>query len=567
MSIQLSSTAIGTVSEQQIKVRVSIVTAMHRFARFSGLAVMAMASLALLGWLTGLHILASFIPGLTAMNLTTAGCLLLAGFALWRRTSPAPTSRDITLTNICAVIIGLVGSVHLCDIFFEWDFNVDRLSELLPFLPEATPNRMAPYSAVNLVLTALGLLYFSRELKTHILPAQLLGLVISLVSFLILIGYAFTLLSFTPMAARFIAMPISTALAFVLLGTGLLHALADRGLMRTVTGDYLGSYMIRRLLPVAAGLPIALGWLRLAGQQAEWFSLEAGSTFFVTIIIIVISSLVWFIARSLNKTDVRRQAAEEALRETNVHLYQANIALQEANALKTDLLHIAAHDMKNPLGAIRTMAEVIQSYPKSEETVGEMSALIYSSSNQMLTLIEELLKTAALDSGKLQLYLEQVDIEHLLQVVLERNIPLAHKKQQTLTVQTATDCLVEADFARLREVLDNLVSNAIKYSPVGKNISIRLSRTNHTVRLEIHDDGPGLSADDMNKLFGKFQRLNAQPTGGESSTGLGLSIVKQLVELHKGKVWAESEGRDKGSTFILELPLMIFPVEPIKSME
>lgn len=567
MSVQLSSTDIGTVSEQQIKVRASIITAMHQFARFSGLAVMAMASLALVGWLTGLQILASFVPGLNSMNLTTAGCLLLAGFALWRRTAPVPTSRDITLTNICAVIIGLVGSVHLLDIFFEWNVNVDRLSELLPFLPIAPHNQMAPYSAVNLVLMALGLLCFSREIKPNIFPAQLLGLVISLVSFLILIGYAFTLLSFTPMAARFIAMPLSTALAFVLLGTGLLHALADRGLMRTVTGDYLGSYMIRRLLPVAAGLPIALGWLRLAGQQAEWFSLEAGSTFFVTITIIVISSFIWFIARSLNRTDVRRQAAEEALRETNIHLYQANRALQEANALKTDLLHIAAHDMKNPLGAIRAMAEIIQSYPKNEETVGEMSALIYSSSNQMLTLIEELLKTAALDSGKLQLYLEQVDMNHLLQVVLERNIPLAHKKQQTLTVHTAADCLVEADFARLREVLDNLVSNAIKYSPVGKNIVIRLSRTNHTVRLEIRDDGPGLSADDMSKLFGKFQRLNAQPTGGESSTGLGLAIVKQLVELHKGKVWAESEGRDKGSTFIVELPLMSSPVELNKSME
>lgn len=567
MNIQLSSTDIGTVSEQEIKVRASIIIAMHQFARFSGLAVMAMAFLALVGWLTGLHILASFVPGLSSMNLTTAACLLLAGFALWRRTAPVPTSRDITITNICAVIIGLVGSVHLFDIFFEWDFNIDRLSDALHFLPATPANRMAPYSAVNLVLMALGLLYFSREIKPHIFPAQLLGLAISIVSFLILIGYAFTLLSFTPMAARFIAMPLSTALAFVLLGTGLLHGLADRGLMQTVTGDYLGSYMVRRLLPVAAGLPIALGWLRLAGQQAELFSLEAGSTFFVTIIIIVISSFIWVTARSLNKTDVRRQAAEEALRETNVHLYQANRALQEANALKTDLLHIAAHDMKNPLGAIRAMAEIIQSYPKNEETVGEMSALIYSSSNQMLTLIEELLKTAALDSGKLQLYLEQVDMNQLLQIVLERNIPLAHKKQQTLTVHAAADCLVEADFARLREVLDNLVSNAIKYSPVGKSIVVRLSRTNHTVRLEIHDDGPGLSADDMNKLFGKFQRLNAQPTGGESSTGLGLSIVKQLVELHQGKVWAESEGRDKGSTFIVELPLMISPVEPNKSIE
>jgi signal transduction histidine kinase len=556
MNIQLSGTDIGTIPEQQIKLKSSLVTAMHRFARFSGLAVIAMASLTLIGWLTGIYVLASLVPGLTAMNITTAICMLLAGFALWRRTAPVVTDRDIAITNICAIIIGIVGSIHLLNVIFDWDFNIDRLSEFLPFLPKFTPNRMAPYSAVNFILMSIGLLYFSREIRPNLLPAQVLGLVISLVSFLILIGYAFTLLSFTPVAARFISMPLNTALAFVLLGTGLLHALADRGPMQTVTGDYLGSYMIRRLLPVAAGLPIALGWLRLAGQQQGLFSLEAGSTFFATVMIVVISSLIWFIARSLNKTDMQRQMAEENLRQTNEAMHRTNIALQEANALKTELLHIAAHDMKNPLGAIRTMAEIIQSSPENQDIVSEMSALVYASSNQMLKLIEELLKTAALDNGKLELHLERVDMSYLLQIVTDGNTTLARKKEQTLSVHTEKDCLVEGDFSRLREVLDNLVSNAIKYSPIGKNIIIRLSRNDHTVRLEICDDGPGLSTDDMQKLFGKFQRLHAQPTGGESSTGLGLSIVKQLVELHKGMVWAESDGRGKGATFIVELPLM-----------
>lgn len=558
MDIQLAGTNIGTTPSHNIKVKASIVATLHRLARISGLVVMLMALLAVIGWLTNIDILKSFVPGLTAMNPTTAVCMLLAGYALWLRAAPAPSERDITVVDACATLIGLAGCVKLLDMLFGWEIGIDQLPVLLPFLPEADslPNRMAPYSAVNFILMAIGLFFFSREFRPHIFPSQILGLVISLVSFLILIGYAFTLLSFAPIMTHFMHMPLNTALAFVLLGMGLLHAQSDRGLMQTLTGDYLGSYMIRRLLPVAAGLPILLGWLRVAGQQAGLISLEDGATFFVTTMIVVSSMLIWFIARSLNRTDVRRQAAEEALRSTNEHMRLANAALQEANALKMELLHIAAHDMKNPLGAIRVMAEVVRSEPGQTETVEEMTGLIHSSANQMLTLIEELLKTAALDSGKIQLYSESVDMEQLVRIVVESNVASARNKQQALTVHAEAGCLIEGDFSRLREALDNLVSNAVKYSPVGRDITIRLSRTGKTVRLEVRDEGPGLSAEDMQKLFGKFQRLHAQPTGGESSTGLGLSIAKQLIELHNGRIWAESDGRDKGTTFIIELPAL-----------
>jgi signal transduction histidine kinase len=103
------------------------------------------------------------------------------------------------------------------------------------------------------------------------------------------------------------------------------------------------------------------------------------------------------------------------------------------------------------------------------------------------------------------------------------------------------------------QVLDNLISNAVKYSPLGKRILVRVVNTDRAVRIEIQDEGPGLSEDDKSKLFGKFARLSARPTGGEYSTGLGLSIVKKMVEAMNGKVWCESE-LGKGATFIVELP-------------
>jgi signal transduction histidine kinase len=141
-------------------------------------------------------------------------------------------------------------------------------------------------------------------------------------------------------------------------------------------------------------------------------------------------------------------------------------------------------------------------------------------------------------------------------------------KHQTLHLETEPQLLVEVDSSKIRQVFDNLISNAIKYSPHGKNITVSCQRRIHNaigangtiaptayVQVAIKDEGQGLSEDDMKNLFGKFKRLSAKPTGGESSTGLGLSIAKQLVELHGGRIWAESEGKGKGATFFVELPV------------
>ena len=129
----------------------------------------------------------------------------------------------------------------------------------------------------------------------------------------------------------------------------------------------------------------------------------------------------------------------------------------------------------------------------------------------------------------------------------------AHK-QQTLDVSDVKPSVVVGDEERLWQVVDNLISNAIKYSPLGSTIIVRCHRNTSVARLSVQDFGPGLTDEDKAKLFGHFQRLSAQPTAGENSSGVGLSIVKKIVELHKGRIWVESE-YGKGATFIVELPV------------
>lgn len=110
------------------------------------------------------------------------------------------------------------------------------------------------------------------------------------------------------------------------------------------------------------------------------------------------------------------------------------------------------------------------------------------------------------------------------------------------------------DSDRVREAIDNLVSNAIKYSPVGGNISLQVDGDADTTVIRVTDQGAGLSPEDLSRLFGRFQRLSAKPTAGESSTGLGLSIVKKIIDMHGGNVGAQSPGPGQGSTFTITLP-------------
>jgi signal transduction histidine kinase len=110
------------------------------------------------------------------------------------------------------------------------------------------------------------------------------------------------------------------------------------------------------------------------------------------------------------------------------------------------------------------------------------------------------------------------------------------------------------DTDRIREAIDNLVSNAIKYSPIGGKIAVLVTRDEDNTTIRVRDEGAGLSPEDLGRLFGRFQRLSAKPTAGESSTGLGLSIVKRIIDMHGGEVTAASAGPGQGSTFTITLP-------------
>ncbi len=231
-------------------------------------------------------------------------------------------------------------------------------------------------------------------------------------------------------------------------------------------------------------------------------------------------------------------------------------ALNEANETKTDMLNMAAHDLKNPLNAILGFSKLLM----SEEEIGREEYLenvdcIYKSAEHMLKLVMELLNTSVIESGKIQLKKQYIELSDLVSAIIYHFKLAASEKNQTIVYNYNYEdsCYIFADSLKIRESIDNLVSNAIKYSPFHSEITINLYEENHYTYLTVGDKGPGISDEDLSKLFGKFQRLTAQPTAGESSTGLGLYIAKQIIELHDGEIIVESK-LGEGSKFTIKLP-------------
>lgn len=241
--------------------------------------------------------------------------------------------------------------------------------------------------------------------------------------------------------------------------------------------------------------------------------------------------------------------------QTHVELRQARERLREMNDEKNEFMGIVAHDLRSPLGTINGFADLILDDPGQPRADVEDSARrIRDTATRMAAMVQNLLDANRIERGEMELKLAPTDLAALVTSVVESHRPCATAKNQSIHLEAGEGPLeVMIDPSVTVQVIENLVSNAVKYSPPSRNIFVSVKPTAEGARCEVRDEGPGLSAEDQKKLFGKFARLSAKPTGGEGSTGLGLSIVKKMVEAMNGKVWCESEP-GKGAAFIVELP-------------
>jgi len=245
-------------------------------------------------------------------------------------------------------------------------------------------------------------------------------------------------------------------------------------------------------------------------------------------------------------------------------LAKKNAQLGQLNEQKNRLLGMAAHDLRTPLGAILSYAEFLED-DVSVILNGEQREFltrIRDLSDFMLHLVSDLLDVSAIEAGQLNLDRQPTNAIHLIQRVVKLSSVLAAKKEIAVQFDPPdTSPELTLDAGKIEQVLDNLISNALKFSHSGTRVQVRLECTQEAVIVAVQDEGQGIPASDLPKLFRAFSRTSVRSTGGEKSTGLGLAIVRRIVEGHGGRIWVESKV-GKGSTFFFTLPVQAANAEP-----
>ncbi|MCH8157509.1 MAG: hybrid sensor histidine kinase/response regulator [Nitrospinae bacterium] len=237
-------------------------------------------------------------------------------------------------------------------------------------------------------------------------------------------------------------------------------------------------------------------------------------------------------------------------------LGEKNERLVELDDLKNRFLGMAAHDLRNPLATIKGFSTLLidadDSFPKEEQE--DFLKTIKSVSEHMLTLVNDLLDYSVIESGNLNIEKELGSMKDLVIERIRVNQFLAEPKG--ISIQKSLCDLPEFEFDRNRiiQVLDNLIGNAVKFSPKGSTVHVSARLQEGQVRVTVKDEGPGISVEDQKLLFEGFQKLSARPTGGEKSTGLGLAIVKKMTEAHGGTLSVDSR-LGEGSEFSFTLPM------------
>ena len=323
---------------------------------------------------------------------------------------------------------------------------------------------------------------------------------------------------------------------------------------------------ITKLIPVEkTGTPQSVIYLplRIKGKingviTVQSFSKKAFQEYHLSLLqnIAVYASIAIENAQAYRKIETQTKRLQKVNKEVKAkkeQIQNKNSELTELNNEKNHLIGIIAHDLKNPLTSTISITEHLQTQMERNNNLEDLESVNFmlKALLRMNDMISKILDIGMIESRSLNLQLEKTNLSQLIEVVNLNFKDHLQQKQITLKLDVS-EAYAIVDRNYMTQVYENLISNAIKFSPFNKNINVKIWEEGSKIRSLVSDEGPGIPVKDQEKLFGKFQILSSKPTAGEKSTGLGLSIVKKYVEAMKGKVWCESEP-GKGANFYIDL--------------
>lgn len=531
---------------------------MHQVSRVAAAIAALIGVVALASYPLGTPLLRSFgraiemQPNAASGVLAAAVGLLLAGLPMrWARIG----------SRVIGAGVAALGAATLFQHLTGLDLGIDRLlvPALTPSAAVTSPGRPGPPAALNMLIVGAVLIGLDARRRFAWL-AQVLAVAATALGLLGVVGhvYGVTLL-YGQATVTGIAFP--TALSLLALDVGLLCARPDRGFVANVASTGAGSALARRLLVYVLLLPVLLGGASLAVADAG-----EGGGLAVSLLVVVLSLLfVVLVLRDAVAIDrmeagkIRAQQERAASREELAHALRreqdARAHAESANRAKDEFLATLSHELRTPLNAILGWSGLLRDAGGDPERLARGLAVIDRNGRTLAQLVSDLLDMSRIAAGRIEVEHADVDLLAVVDDAIEAVRAAARAKGVAISRSAGPELpRVVGDAGRLRQVAWNLVSNAVKFTPPGGSVDVRLGREGGAAVLEVKDTGVGMSRDFLPIMFDPFVQAEGSSVRRHGGLGLGLAITKQLVALHGGTIHAESDGPGRGSTFRVLVP-------------
>ena len=527
-----------------------------------GGAVALIAALVLGSWWAGLAAPAAVVPGWRVMVPGSAFGFVCIGLGL----AIVGAGHDAAARWWLPVLAGLaavIPTATLGEYATGERWGLERWLGVDFPRDDASAGRQSPVTALSFVFLAISLAALPRA--GHVWEGVLrLGAGTTLaMSWLAVVALSFDASRLAD-APAFPGMAVLTVTLMAASSIGVLasspHALAR------LRGAHLDPAIAPGLIVVAFALPLLLGQLRVVLAR----HLDRGLAVAAVVITfaMILAALGWRLLARLETFQTHRERLladlehrvderTEALATVNRQLHDSKVRLMEADRRKDEFLATLAHELRNPLAPIRTGLEILKSDGVSPLVAAQAHQVIGRQMRHLVRLIDDLLDVSRITANKLDLRLERVEVGEILHQGVETSRADIEQAQHALTLHLPPPgTAVLGDATRLTQIVANLLQNASKYTPRGGHILLKASAADGEVEIRVRDDGIGIAAADVPRLFEKFSQVVPGLEGGRGGLGLGLALVRGLVSLHGGVVTVHSEGPGQGSEFVVRLPQM-----------
>jgi two-component system, sensor histidine kinase len=521
------TTQINTRFVFQLKVALKILMA----------TVFCVGALALIGWQSDVSILKQVLPNLPVIAPNTAVLFVLLGLSLFFVSEKKLAEKLWLFVGLSSFIAILTGLLTLLEYASSFNFGIDNL--LFADKMRGTLIRMSPQSALNFITVGASLLLMTRKNKRVIAIGQIIILVTGIISLVSLFGFIYNVSSLYTIYP-YKGMAVHTAVAFAMIFAVIFAIHPEIGFMKIFSRKGLGGMAARRLFAALFFL-IALEILIMLGQRGGIYDHAYESLIHLFIIAGVFILLIFYVFQSLDKL---------AEAEKNV----AHIKI--IDKAKTEFVSLASHQLRTPLTLISWYTEILVNGDAGELNEKQKDCLkeIYIGNQRMIDLVNDILSTSRIDMGTLALEPKLIDLAKIAENVLKEIGPLVKDKEMKINEAYEKNLpRIMADPEMVRMIFQNLLSNSLKYTPRGGQITVEIKKQNSHVLIIISDNGFGIPENQKNRIFTKMFRADNIKVKETSGTGLGLYIVWAIVKKSGGKIWFESK-EGKGTTFFVTLP-------------